>query len=67
MKERFIAKAELSYTVANLRFFCMGKELSDDLFIYSYNITDEMTILCMKKAIPVKDWNSNKNIKKFFF
>lgn len=27
-----------------LRFFCMGKELQDDLFLYSYDISDEMTI-----------------------
>lgn len=27
-----------------LRFFCLGKELKDDLFLYSYDIKDEMII-----------------------
>lgn len=27
-----------------LRFFCMGKELSDDLFVYSYELSDDITI-----------------------
>ena len=27
-----------------LRFFCMGKELQDDLFLYSYDMHDEITI-----------------------
>ena len=27
-----------------LRLFCLGKELKDDLFLYSYDIVDEMTI-----------------------
>lgn len=34
-----------------LRFFCLGKELKDDLYIYSYDIKDEMTVQAMiKKA-----------------
>lgn len=28
----------------NLRMFCLGKELKDDLFLYSYDIFDEMTV-----------------------
>lgn len=28
----------------NLRFFCLGKELMDDLFVYSYELKDEITI-----------------------
>ena len=28
----------------NLRLFCLGKEFKDDLFLYSYDIADEMTI-----------------------
>lgn len=28
----------------NLRLFCLGKELKDDLFLYSYDMVDEMTI-----------------------
>ena len=30
--------------VENLRFFCLGKELVDDLFVYSYELKDEITI-----------------------
>jgi hypothetical protein len=29
------------------RFFYCGKECKDDLFIYSYEMTDDMTIQCM--------------------
>ena len=31
-------------TVKGLRMFAMGKELKDDLFIYSYDIIDESTV-----------------------
>jgi len=30
-----------------LRFFCLGKELKDDLFLYSYDIKDEMAVQAM--------------------
>ena len=30
--------------IDSLRFFCLGKELMDDLFIYSYELKDEITI-----------------------
>ena len=30
--------AEKSADVSKLRFFCMGKELKDELFIYSYDL-----------------------------
>jgi hypothetical protein len=30
--------------IENLRFFCLGKELMDDLFVYSYELKDEITI-----------------------
>ena len=32
-----------------LRFFCLGKELKDNLFLYSYDIASEMTIQAMVK------------------
>jgi hypothetical protein len=32
-----------------LRFFCMGKELQDDLFVYSYDLHDEITIICNRR------------------
>jgi hypothetical protein len=33
--------------IKKLRMFCLGKELKDDLFLYSYDITDEITIQVM--------------------
>lgn len=30
-----------------VRMFCLGKELKDDLFLYTYDITDELTIQVM--------------------
>ena len=38
-------------TTDNLRFFCLGKELQDDLFLYSYDLKDDITIQCMKRAV----------------
>lgn len=36
-------------TLDNLRMFCLGKELKDDLFLYTYDIADEMTVQVMIK------------------
>ena len=35
--------------VENIRMFCLGKELRDELFLYSYDIMDEMTVQVMIK------------------
>mmetsp|Transcript_22383 Transcript_22383/g.34643 ORF Transcript_22383/g.34643 Transcript_22383/m.34643 type:complete len:81 (-) Transcript_22383:20-262(-) len=37
-----------------LRFFAMGKELKDDLFVYSYDILNESTVQVMIRK-PVAD------------
>ena len=42
-------------SIETLRFFCLGKELMDDLFVYSYELKDEITIQCMKRAAPKTD------------
>ena len=50
VKEAFIsllgaAKVqEKSVTVAKLRFFSLGKELKDDLFLYSYEVGDNIVV-----------------------
>ena len=36
-------------TVDKLRMFAMGKELKDDLFIFSYDIINESTVQVMIK------------------
>ena len=36
---------DLSY----LRFFCMGKELKDELYLYSYDIASDMVVQAMIK------------------
>ena len=33
--------------LAKLRFFCMGKELKNELFIYSYDLTENMVVQAM--------------------
>eukprot|EP00355_Strombidium_rassoulzadegani_P007507 CAMPEP_0168622422 /NCGR_PEP_ID=MMETSP0449_2-20121227/8260_1 /TAXON_ID=1082188 /ORGANISM="Strombidium rassoulzadegani, Strain ras09" /LENGTH=77 /DNA_ID=CAMNT_0008663689 /DNA_START=469 /DNA_END=699 /DNA_ORIENTATION=- len=50
LKKRFLVELkakemelEGGIGVENLRFFCLGKELQDDLFLFSYDIKDEMT------------------------
>ena len=50
VKQIYIEKAELSdKTVDSIRFFCLGKELKDELYIYSYDIKDDMAIQAMFK------------------
>ena len=36
-------------TIDKIRMFAMGKELKDDLFIYSYDIINESTVQVMIK------------------
>jgi len=39
LKQKYLEKISMSdYSVADLRFFFAGKELKDDLFIYTYDI-----------------------------
>lgn len=33
--------------VSKIRMFCLGKELKDELFLYTYDIVDEMTVQVM--------------------
>jgi len=35
--------------VENIRMFCLGKELKDELFLYTYDIFDDMTVQVMIK------------------
>lgn len=46
--EKLGATAE-GIKVENVRMFCLGKELKDDLFLYTYEIADEMTVQVMIK------------------
>ena len=39
--------AEHSLTLDKVRLFSMGQELKNDLFIYSYNIKDNMVVQAM--------------------
>ena len=41
--------------LSRLRFFCMGKELQDDLYLYSYDIASDMVVQAMIKAAPKVD------------
>ena len=36
--------AEKNADVSKLRFFCLGKELKDELFIYSYEMADNIVV-----------------------
>ena len=38
--------------VENIRMFCLGKELKDELFLYTYDIFDDMTVQVMIKQWP---------------
>ncbi len=52
LKQKYIDKlGATDIRLEDLRLFFAGKELKEDLFIYSYDIKDEMTIQAMiKKA-----------------
>jgi hypothetical protein len=48
--------------ISKIRMFAMGKELKDDLFVYSYDIINESTVQVM-----IKNWaNQSENKKKFY-
>lgn len=50
LKQKYIDQlTEKELKPSNLRLFCLGKELKDDLFIYSYDIVDEVTVQAMIK------------------
>jgi len=36
--------AEKNCDLSKIRFFCMGKELKNDLFLYSYDVADGMVV-----------------------
>lgn len=36
--------AEKGVDVSKLRFFCLGKELKNDLFLYSYEMADNIVV-----------------------
>ena len=49
-KQIYIDKiADDSLNVSHLRFFAMGKELKDDLWVYSYDIMNDLTVQVMIK------------------
>ena len=39
--------AEKNADVSKLRFFCLGKELKDELFNYSYEMADNIVVQAM--------------------
>ena len=45
LNSKELSKGEIE--AQNLRMFAMGKELKDDLFVYSYDIMNESTIQVM--------------------
>ena len=56
MKSKYLSQvsaekvAERSADVSKLRFFCMGKELKDELFIYSYDLVDDVVVQAMLRS-----------------
>ena len=49
-KQAYLNKInEKELKVENIRMFCLGKELKDDLYLYSYDIVDEMVLQVMYK------------------
>ncbi len=44
LKMKYLEKLGGEFKLEDVRLFYAGKELKEDLFIYSYDIKDEMTI-----------------------
>ena len=42
-------RAQEGVGLENIRIFCLGKELKDDLFLYSYEIADGIVMQVMIK------------------
>lgn len=50
LKMKYIEKtADKELKIENVRMFVMGKEMKDDLFLFSYEIMDDITIQVMVK------------------
>ncbi len=50
VKQLYIKKlGDKSPTLDNLRLFCMGRELKDEMFMYTYGIVDGWAIQAMIK------------------
>ena len=45
----YISKIGGGLEPEGIRMFCMGKELKDDMYLYSYDLMDEMTVQAMLK------------------
>lgn len=56
LKVKYIETTEdKEIKVENIRMFCLGKELKDELCIYHYDIKDEMIVQAM-----FKKWNADE-------
>lgn len=53
-KQTFLETAELMKTVdeESVRFFCLGKELKNEFFLYSYDISEDTVIQAMARMKP---------------
>jgi hypothetical protein len=50
LKQKYLAeRAQDGVGLENIRIFCLGKELKDDLFLYSYEIADGIVMQAMIK------------------
>lgn len=50
LKLKYLAeRVQEGIGLENIRIFCLGKELKDDLFLYSYEIADGIVMQAMIK------------------
>ena len=50
LKKSYIENVDKSLQLDQVKFFCMGKLLKDEHFVYTYDIKDEMVVQAMVKA-----------------
>jgi len=50
LKQLYIEKiGDMDLKPENIRFFCLGKELKEDMFLYSYDLMDDITVQALIK------------------
>ena len=60
-KQKYIDKIQdKDLKIENIRMFCLGKELKDELFLYSYDLVDDMTVQVMFK----RSWEKQGDFSK---
>jgi len=51
VKTMYLKQIDAEEPVENMRLFCLGKELKDELFVYSYDIMNDQVMQAQVKPL----------------